>query len=149
MIKVLITDWFSPCNQHLLVRSIDGVVFQLPTDAFGDLSKTAKTIDYSSLTSDVHISLMGKWSQVERIICGNGGRDTIIGNPLNNYIDPGSENCYLQGNNGADTYVIEPTYGKRNIIYNYAEDNAPDTLRFPVPFFNINTIIQGEMSNSH
>ena len=67
-------------------------MFQLPTNAFGDLSKTAKTIDYSSLTWDVHIFLMGKWSQVEHIIGGNGGRDTIMGNPLNNYIDPGSEN---------------------------------------------------------
>ena len=143
VIKVLITDWFSPCNQHLLVRSIDGVVFELPTNPFGSLSTTAKTIDYSTLTSGAEITLTGKFSQVERVVGSNGGRDVIIGNSLNNYIDPAPENGYLQGNNGSDTYVIEPNYGKGNIIYNYATDHTPDTLRFPVPYFSIDSRIQG------
>ena len=29
MIKIVIVDWLNPHNQHLLIRSIDGVVFEL------------------------------------------------------------------------------------------------------------------------
>ncbi|XP_065916665.1 uncharacterized protein [Dysidea avara] len=143
MIKILIVNWFHPLYQHLLVRSIDGIVFELPRSVAGHQSTIAKTIDFSKVTSDNHIRLTGKWSHVERVIGSNGGRDTIIGNALNNYLNPGEENCYLQGNDGGDTYVIDSSYGKHNVIYNHAEDDSPDTLRFPVPYFSISAFIQG------
>ena len=91
--------------------------------------------------SDIDISLTERWSQIERVRESNGGNDTIVGNTFNNYFDPGEENCYLQGNNGSDTYIINSSYGK--VIYNSAKDDAPDTLRLHVPYFSINASIQG------
>jgi len=47
----------------------------------------------------------------------NGRRNVIIGNLLNNYIDP-------ELRISSDTYVIKPTYGEDNTVCNYANDNA-------------------------
>ena len=139
---VTVEDWFSggTAYQHMVVRSTDGVVFDLPTSEQA-LVKTAKVIDNSKLTTNVHLSLTGRWSQVERVL-GSKGNDTINGNSLTNYIDPGIGRCHLQGNNGSDTYVIRSN-GKGNVINNYAEDDRPDTVLFAVPFFSINAKIRG------
>ena len=141
-IEVMLRNWFhgSDC-QHLLVRSADGVTFGLP-NVTNVLTKTAKSIDNSNLTSNVQLSLSGEWEHVERVI-GSQGDDAIIGNNLDNYIDPGIGNSYLQGGNGSDTYVIRSTYGEENVINNYAEDDQTDTILFLVPFLTIQTEVIG------
>ena len=143
-IEVTLGKWFqgSEC-QHMLVRSSDGVTFGLPNATSTEfLTKTAKSIDNSNLTSNVQLILTEQWEHVERVI-GSQGDDAILGNSLDNYIDPGRGNCYLQGGNGSDTYVIQSTYGEDNIINNYAEDDQTDTILFLVPFLTINTEVIG------
>ncbi len=140
--EVTFDRWFKdPQCQHLLVRSVDGVTFEL-SNTTDSLMKTAKSVDNSNLTTDVQLVLAGKWGQVERVI-GSQGDDQIRGNSLDNFIDPGDGNSYLEGGNGSDTYVIRSTCGEVNIINNYAEDNQPDTILFLVPFRTIQTEVDG------
>ena len=136
-LEVILKNWFhSKECQHLLVRSADGVTFTLPNVTAMDLVKTAKSVDNSNLTTDVQLILSGKWATVERVT-GSQADDSILGNSLDNYIDPGLGNSYLQGGNGSDTYVIRSTYGEDNIINNYAEDDLTDTILFLVPYLTI------------
>ena len=142
-LEVILKNWFQSKEcQHLLVRSADGVTFTLPNVTGIDLMKTAKSVDNSNLTTDVQLVLSGKWDKVERVI-GSQGDDNILSNSLDNYIDPGLGNSYLQGGNGSDTYVIRSTYGEENIINNYAEDDLTDTILFLVPFLTIQIEVIG------
>lgn len=142
-LSVVLVDWYSgTAHQHIVVRSVDGVVFDLPTGISDTLEKTARVLDYSNKTTNEQITLEGRWGKVERIL-GSQGNDTIIGNSLNNYMDPNIGVSSLRGNNGSDTYVIKSNYGNSNTIYNFAADNHPDILLYPVPFFSIDTEILG------
>lgn len=142
-LEVTLKNWFQSKEcQHLFVRTADGVTFTLPNVTDIELMKTAKSVDNSNLTTDVQLVLSGKWEKVERVI-GSQGNDNILGNSLDNYIDPGLGNCYLQGGNGSDTYVIRSTYGEENIINNYAEDDLMDTILFLVPFLTIQIEVIG------
>ena len=144
-IEVTLRNWFQGKEcQHMLVRSADGVTFELPNTTDVDLMKTAKSIDNSNLTSEVQLILVGKWENVERVI-GSQGDDDILGNSLDNYIDPGLGNSYLKGGNGSDTYVIRSTYGEENVIDNYAEDDLTDTILFLVPFLTIQVEVVNRM----
>ena len=141
-IEVTLKNWFQGNRcQHMVIRSLDGVTFGLPNGT-EKLTKIAKAIDNSNLTSDVQLILSGKWENVERVI-GSQGDDQILGNSLDNYLNPGRGNSYLQGGNGSDTYVIRSTYGGENIINNYAEDDLTDTILFMVPFLTIQTEVIG------
>ena len=143
--EVTFSKWFLSAEcQHLLVRAVDGVTFQLPntTDL---LTKVAKSVDNSNRTTDVQLILTDKWEQVERVI-GSQGDDEILGNSLDNYLDPGVGNCYLKGGNGSDTYVIRSTYGEDNIIDNYAEDDQTDNILFLVPYLTINIEVVDRVS---
>eukprot|EP00794_Sanderia_malayensis_P019565 gene19565-21496_t len=65
----------------------------------------------------------------------------IIGNGLNNYLDPGPGNPFgaqfLEGGNGSDTYVIGANYGEYNEINNYAKDSIIDVVLLSVEFVYI------------
>ena len=137
-IKVTLRNWFEGEDcQHMVVHSLDGVTFGLPTTAINDSPiKTARIIDNSKLNSSVKLNLTGKWDHVEAVF-GSQGSDTIVGNSFNNYMDPGPGGCYLQGGNGSDVYIIRSTYGQGNIVNNIAEDNQSDTLFVLVPFSSI------------
>ena len=74
------------------MHSADGIAFELPINASGIPSNAAKVIDYSNSMANAHISLEGQWSKVKRVTGSNGRRNVIIGNLLNNYIDPRTEN---------------------------------------------------------
>ena len=140
--QVTLKRWFKEANcQHMLVHSSDGVIFFLPKNV-NSLVKTAKAVDNSNMLSNVELSLTGKWDHVERVV-GSKGYDVIIGNPLDNYLDPGIGGSFLEGGNGSDTYVIQSTYGENNTIDNYAEDDQPDTVLFFVPFSTIETKVVG------
>lgn len=141
-IEVTVEKWFlgGKPYQHMVVRSADGVVFELPTTELS-LVKTAKVLDNSKLSTNTNTTLTGEWAQVERVL-GSEGNDTITGNSLTNYMDPGIGSAHMRGNNGSDTYVVR-NYGEGNVIDNYARDNRPDTVVFAVPFFSIDTEILG------
>ena len=140
--EVVFGMWFQTAEcRHLLVRSVDGVTFELPNTT-DSLTKTAKSVDNSNLTSSVHLVLADKWEDVERVI-GSHGDDEIIGNSLDNYIDPGVGDCSLRGGNGSDTYVIQSTYGQENVINNYAEDDLTDIILFLVPYLTIEAVVDG------
>lgn len=140
-IQVTFVKWFRDLQcQHLLVRSADGVTFELPNTT-ESLTKTAKSIDNSNLTTSAVLNLTDMWEQVEQVT-GSQGYDTIFGNSLDNYIDPGTGGCYLEGGNGSDTYVVKSTAGER-VINNYAQDDQTDTILFLVPFLTIQTEIIG------
>jgi len=66
-LQPIIKDWFLLCNQHLLVHSVDGIVFELPTNSTSELSYTPRVINYSKTTENFDIILAGKWSQLEQI----------------------------------------------------------------------------------
>lgn len=139
--QVTFLRWFrDPKCQHLLVRSVDGVTFELPNTT-ESLITTAKLIDFSNLTTDVDLVLTGKWEQVEQVV-GSQGYNHIVGNSLDNYLDPGAGNSSLQGGNGSDTYVIHSTGGER-FINNFAEDDQTDAILFSVPFLSITTEVIG------
>ena len=140
--QVILNKWFQDTKcQHLLVRSADGITFTLPNTTLS-LTKTPKSIDNSNLTSDTQLVLAGQWVTVEHVI-GSKGDDQILGNSLDNYIDPGVGNSYLEGGNGSDTYIIRSTYGEENIINNYAVDNQADTIYFLVPYLTIRIELEG------
>ena len=65
----------------------------------------------------------------------------IFGNGMNNYIDPGPCNAlseqYLIGGNGSDTYVFGHEYGEFNVMNNFGEDKAQDTLEMGLIFEDI------------
>ena len=65
----------------------------------------------------------------------------ITGNKLNNYMDPGPGNPYgyqyLEGGEGADTYVIGANYGKFNEINNYAKGLVVDFVMLSVEYHYI------------
>lgn len=138
LINVTVINWFlGPMYQHLVLRSTDGVIFEQPTSS-GSLKKTAIGLDYSkkNLTNGYINLADGEWNQVEHVV-GSRGNVTIIGNSLNNYIDPNIGASFLQGNNGSDTYIIKPEYGIGNVINNAAKDSDQDVLFYHVPFPNI------------
>jgi Ca2+-binding RTX toxin-like protein len=142
-LNVTIVGWFSgEAYQHMLGRSTDGNVFELPKKK-DSLKLTVKTLDLTDASNDTstHINLTGEWSQVERVVGSPETNDTIIGNALPNYIDPQPGGSYLRGNNASDTYIISHDYGAGNVIDNYAEDELSDTVVFNVPFFSISTSI--------
>ena len=89
------------------------VTFTLP-NTLESLTKAPESIDNSNSTSDTQLVLTGKWVTVERVI-GSKGDDQILGNSLDNYIDPGVGNSYLEGGNGSDIYIVRSTYGEENI----------------------------------
>ena len=145
MINVTVINWFSgEMYQHLVVRSTDGVIFELPIINSSSLKKTAKGLDYSkkNLTNSYINLADGEWNQVERVV-GSKGNVTIIGNSLNNHIDPNIGASILQGNNGSDTYIMKPEYGIGNVINNSASDRRQDVLFYLVPFSSIHCNIQG------
>ena len=135
-LNTLLQNWFlGPRYQHLVVRSLDGVAFTLPSNTTF-VKKVALMIDKSKSKVSTIINLLGPdFSTVERVV-GSPQRDDITGNHIDNYIDPRAGGGSMRGNNGSDTYVLKPGYGAYD-IYNEAMDNVADTLLFNVTYRQI------------
>ena len=122
---------FLPESEQELIES-NGQLYPVEIESDEDCNGESKAID---LTLPIN-------RKVERFVARTDGCSfDIIGNDLNNYIDPGPENPYglqnLMGGNGSDTYIIGHDYGAFNRIDNFAEDNALDYLMFNVIFHDI------------
>ena len=135
-LDTLLLNWFrGPRYQHLVVRTLDGVAFALPSNTTF-VRKMALIIDKSKSKVSTTINLLEPdFSTVERVV-GSLYRDDITGNDIDNYIDPRAGGGSMRGNNGSDTYVLKPGYGAYD-IYNEAMDNVADTLLFNSTYIQI------------
>eukprot|EP00794_Sanderia_malayensis_P016205 gene16205-17836_t len=75
----------------------------------------------------------------------------IIGNSLNNHLDPGPGNPYgvqfLEGGDGSDSYVIGANYGEFNEINNYAKDSLIDFVLLSVEYAYIEVDIEQDSND--
>jgi len=155
---VVLRNWFnSSYNQHLGIRTIDGITLRIdnatgtfePYEVSKDPAECQCTnvgcdrgiIEYN-LTSD-------PWKHVARFeLKSSHCSYKIYGNELNNYLDPGAGNGYnyqhLEGKNGSDTYVFKHGYGEFNEISNYAEDGKADVLQIGTEFDDIRVYFHGQ-----
>ena len=135
--SIRLLRWFEGVNfQHLIVRSMDGVVFALP-DSSDYLIKTPILIDRGESPAGVKLNIKeSPWKNVTRV-SGSNFEDAISGNEQSSLMDPGPGRAFLRGRNGHDTYVIKANYSEGNRIYNFAEDEWLDTLLFLVPYSHI------------
>ena len=129
--------WFEGVNfQHLLVRSADAVVFQLPQSP-DNLTMTPVYIDRSNSSSGVKLSLQeNPWLNVSRVT-GSQFEDTVDGNNQDSVIDPGPGRATLRGGLGKDAYIIKRNYEPGCRIHNHATDEKMDTLLFDAPYSQI------------
>ena len=130
--KAIVLNWFSKdIYQHLAVRTLDGITFTLPNTTVGSM-KVPIAIDTSKSDQPQTLDLTDvEWNRVQRVI-GSPQYDVVTGNSLSNYIDPQPGGALLKGNNGSDTYVINPGYGSVEID-NEADDGVMDSLLFQYP----------------
>lgn len=135
--SVRLLRWFEGENfQHLLVRSMDGVVFALP-DSPHFLAKTPLYVDRGESKTGFKLNIeKSLWQNVTRV-SGSRFDDAISGNDQSSLMDPGPGQAFLRGRNGHDTYVIKANYSEGNRIHNRAEDQLLDTLLFLVPYSHI------------
>ena len=155
---VVLRNWFnSSVNQHLGIRTIDGITLRINSTAVRfepyEISKDPTEcqckhpgcyrglITYN-LDSD-------PWQHVVRFqLKSSHCSYKIYGNNLNNYLDPGAGNGYnyqyLEGKNGSDTYVFNHGYGEFNEINNYADDNKTDGLELGIEFDDIQVFFHGQ-----
>lgn len=122
-------------NSLFRVKSNDGIMFNLPRNIHSPIVKTPILVDFSKGAPTSGFSKL-KNTDIVRYI-GSKFDDVIVGNTLDNYIDPGLGNNRMRGYEGSDTYVIRPNYCAQNTIINYATDHHLDILLFLFPFDSI------------
>ena len=139
--------WFnSTHSQHLMVKTSDKISAFLP-ETLSELRLSQGRLLPFQVESDEDCNgesrlvnlTTPQYHKCERFVAKSDACSySIIGNSLNNYLDPGPDNPYgyqhLTGGNGTDTYVMRHNYGLFNIIDNYAEDDQVDHLLFDVLF---------------
>ncbi len=150
-LDVHLRSWFhSPHSQHLMVKKLLIKFLPFFPENVSELQLTQGKLLPFQVESDEdcngeirHINLtIPQYHKCERFVAKTDACSySIIGNSLNNYIDPGPDNPYgyqhLMGSNGTDTYIMGHKYGLLNIIDNYAEDGQVDHLLFDVLFHYI------------
>ncbi|CAB1322387.1 unnamed protein product [Coregonus sp. 'balchen'] len=151
-IEVVLWDWFQGENfQHLVVQTLDGIIATLPLNASDQNIMSPMEINLSKeeCTDQKQIFDLSKepWRKVERFQAKSSKCSyTVIGNSLDNFIDPGIGNIYkyqyLRGGNGSDTYVLGHAYGYENEIDNEAGDMKMDNLFLQVLYEDIEVLLE-------
>ncbi|KAK1144050.1 hypothetical protein AOXY_G36562 [Acipenser oxyrinchus oxyrinchus] len=151
-IEVKLLHWFEGENfHHLAVQTIDGIIATLPLNASDPEVMIPMEINLSKeeCTDQKQMFDLSKdpWRKVQRFQAkSNKCSYTVIGNKLDNFIDPGTGNInnyqYLRGGNGSDTYVLGHAYGYENEIDNKAEDMKPDNLFLQVLYEDIEVLLE-------
>ncbi|XP_051529257.1 uncharacterized protein LOC127426464 isoform X2 [Myxocyprinus asiaticus] len=151
-IEVKLLHWFEGENfHHLAVQTIDGIIATLPLNASDPEVMIPMEINLSKeeCTDQKQMFDLSKdpWRKVQRFQAkSNKCSYTVIGNELDNFIDPGTGNInnyqYLRGGNGSDTYVLGHAYGYENEIDNKAEDMKPDNLFLQVLYEDIEVLLE-------
>ena len=149
-------NWFGgPNYQHLFIKTDDLITSFPPANKTEYENWNGKLIPIEIQRKDqchdseiVEINLsLPDYNRVERVEIANDTCSYVIrGNAKSNYIDPGPGNPFhyqnLEGGNGTDVYVLGHRYGILNKIYNFAEDNQTDHLKFQVIYDDI--VVQRE-----
>ncbi|XP_066537042.1 uncharacterized protein [Hoplias malabaricus] len=146
-VEVHIQNWLKGKEfQHLLLQTIDGVISMLPSNSSEpevitpiEINLSQENCTENKKTFDLSEDPFGK---VERFQAKSSSCSySVIGNSLDNYIDPGIGNAmkyqYLMGGNGSDTYVLGHGYGYENEIDNGAIDMKTDYLFLDVLYKDI------------
>ncbi|XP_033647599.1 uncharacterized protein LOC117307061 [Asterias rubens] len=148
--EVHLNNWFqSPEQRHLIVKTSDKIAALLPETTAEHNLNQGRLFPYqieADEDCDGELCVINlnvpPYSKCERFVAKTDLCSySIIGNELNNYIDPGPGNPFgsqnLTGNNGTDTYVMGHRYGTFNTIDNFAEDKELDHLKLDVIFHDI------------
>lgn len=151
-IEVNLLHWFEGENfQHLAVQTIDGIIATLPLNASDPEVMIPMEINLSKeeCTDQKQTFDLSKdpWMKVERFQAKSANCSyTVIGNELDNFIDPGIGNIYkyqyLSGGNGSDTYVLGHAYGYENEINNEAGDMKLDFLFLQALYEDIEVLLE-------
>ena len=136
MFSARLQSWFeNALYQHLSVKSIDGVLFELPRHENDTIFKLPIKIDKSkSQTKVVVNATLDKWTTVQEIIGSNSSTSTLVGNQLKNTLQVKGPSSYLEGCNGSDIYQV---YFGNVSIQNFARDKKSDTLQLSANFMNV------------
>ena len=162
---VSVTNWFSSEEyRHLTVQTIDGIEARLPQDSHSAtaashllpvriLRKKTKNASFLAMrgvdacesgyaTYDLS---QAPWTTVQAFQSQSSNCNyDIIGNELNNRLDPGPGNRQgyqsMSGGNGSDLYVIGHRYGMYNKINNYATDKLYDHIKLGFEFDDLEII---------
>ena len=150
--KVLtILHWFTnESYRHAAIRTADGVTAVFPQSIAemrsmnNRLKATEISLDQENCSNGLRTYNLNE-ERFHGVMRFTAKSDLcsyrVIGNGLNNYIDPGPGNPhgyqYLEGGSGSDTYVIGSNYGRFNEINNYAEDDKIDFVLLTVGYKHI------------
>ena len=147
-LDVKLIKWFeSSLYQHLMVKTLNQWTFLPPEkkEHFNSVIEPYQIETTESCNGQVQKFDFSKapFQHVQRFQAKSSScRYRVIGNSINNYIDPGPSDSYgyqtLTGGNGSDTYVFGHNYGVDNAIDNYATDGHYDHLLFQVIYDHIN-----------
>ena len=135
---VILLHWqLGPRYQHLQIKTLDGVSFQLPTEK-PFTEKTPLIVDESAVEGSIDLDLnLPKWKTVQKAIgpINDAWLHAVKGNDLDNYLDmrKGSSESLI-GNDGSDSYVYSFRNGDNYKLYNRAGDGVTDTLILQYPF---------------
>ena len=153
---VVFSNWFeSPDNQHLGIRTIDGITLRINSNTVKlepyEVSKDPNECRCTHVGCNAVVNYdlnSHPWHNVLRFVLKSSHCSyKIYGNKFNNYLDPGAGNGFnyqhLEGRNGSDTYVLNHGYGEFNEINNYADDSKTDTLRLGLEFDDICVYFHG------
>uniref|UniRef100_A0A8C7JS60 Uncharacterized LOC109896219 n=1 Tax=Oncorhynchus kisutch TaxID=8019 RepID=A0A8C7JS60_ONCKI len=152
-IEVVLWKWFQGENfQHLVVQTSDGIISTLPLNESDQdvMSPMEINLSKEECIDQKQIFDLSKepWRKVERFQAKSSKCSyTVIGNSLDNFIDPGIGNIYkyqyLRGGNGSDTYVLGHAYGYENEIDNEAGDMKMDNLFLQVLYEDVEVLLEG------
>lgn len=136
MFSARLQSWFkNALYQHLNVKSIDGVLFKLPTHENDTTFKLPIEVDKSKSQTEVVVNAtLDKWKTVQRIIGSYSSTSTLVGNQLQNTLQVKGPSSYLEGCNGSDIYQV---YFGNVSIQNFAADNKSDTLQLSANFMDV------------
>ena len=148
---VRVINWLhGPKYQHLQVKTMDGVTFQLPTEE-PFTEKTPLITDDSTVEGSIERDLtLPEWKTVQKAIgpINDQWAHFVKGNDLDNYLDMriGSSEG-LTGGGGSDSYVYHFRNGDNYKLYNNAGDRITDTVILQYPFDGFE--VQKDFWNEH
>lgn len=130
--------------QHLILTSLDHVVFKIKTDN-KNLVKFPMVLDYSSSTKGVRVDLQRNkhkgyihkkgFDQVATV-SDSKHSDHIFGNKQSNFLSCTGGKDYLYGDAGSDNYIVKKSC-KLAVIINFDPDEKVDLLLLDYNFMEL------------
>lgn len=123
--------------QHIIFRSIDGVIFYPNSTKTNKVYCIASAIEKLDQNHGETINLRSNIFQNVLSVIGTNHADVIYGNDEDNVIDSGDGSDYMEGGPGMDTYIIrahKSTRIKTLKINNFDPEKELDQLVIEEPF---------------